>query len=582
MSLDPITYSLLRNAFLAVTREMFTVFKRTAMLPVIYESNDFGMSLYDDRLNLIADAPGLPVFLGSLDFAIEATIAELGGEENLRPGDVLLNNHPFLTGGQPPDAAIIQPIFHEEKLIGYTALRAHMGDLGAKGAYPTDSTNLYQEGLILPAVKLYDEGRLNNIVLDILKANSRMPIETAGCVLAAAGAVQKGAAKVVELVETYGRDTYYETIDRSLAESERAVREAIEAIADGVYPFEDLLDDNGVDRHPVKIAGTVTIAGSDITIDLSDSAPEQGGPINSPWPYTVTVCRFALKVLTTPSLAPTSGEYAPLTVIAPKGSMFNPVPPAPTFIGFATGYRLNDLIIEAVGPATPQGIPAANGGDPPFLVSLIERPDKGRFEFFFDMGALGHGATATSDGMNALFHPLEAGGALAPAEVMENRMPIVVWRAELNQDSAGAGRFRGGLSGTGEFELLSNGSTSAAAEKTRAAKPTYGRDGGEGPPFLSSITLLVGTDVEIKCGKRSDIQMTAGDRITNRAAGGAGWGNPLEREVERVALDVRDEYVSVQNARDSYGVVVDPVTRKVDQDATLQLRQRLRSERDTA
>ncbi len=328
MSLDPITYALIRNSFRAAAREIFTAFKRTAMLPVLYESNDFGISVYDDRLNLIADAPGLPIFIGSLDFAIERTIAELGGPGELRPGDVLFNNHPFLTGGQPPDAAIIQPIFHEEKLVGYIAMRAHLGDFGAKDPYPTDSTEIFQEGVLFPALKLYDEGRLNEVIPKILKANSRMPVETVGCLFAAAGAIRLGTEKMTQLVEKYGTDAYYEAIDRMLADNERAARTAIEAITDGVYRFEDVLDDNGVDSDPVRIAGSITVSGSDVTIDLSDSAPQQRGPVNSPWPYTVTHCRFVLKVLTTPHLAPTSGEYAPLTVIAPEGSLFNPLPPA--------------------------------------------------------------------------------------------------------------------------------------------------------------------------------------------------------------------------------------------------------------
>ncbi len=199
------------------------------------------------------------------------------------------------------------------------------------------------------------------------------------------------------------------------------------------------------------------------------------------------------------------------------------------------------------------------------------------------MGVIGHGATSTSDGMNALFHPLEAGGCLTPAEVMENRMPVVIWSAGLRQDSCGAGRFRGGLSAVGEFELLGDALTSVIAEKsTGVGKPDQGVDGGLGAPFLNSVTLFPGTDEEIACGKRSGVPMKAGDRIIVYPAGGGGYGDPLEREVERVGRDVRDEYVSVQMARDAFGVVIDPVTNDVDHEATAELRAELRVERDGA
>lgn len=581
MSLDPITYALVRNSFRAVAREIFTVFKRTAMLPVLYESNDFGISIYDDKLNLIADAPGVPIFIGSLDYAIRRTIDELGGADQLNPGDVLFNNHPFLTGGQPPDAAMIQPIFHREKLIGYIAIRAHLGDFGSKDPYPTDSTEIFQEGVLFPALKLYEEGRLNETIPKILKANSRMPVETVGCMFAAAGAARLGTEKMTQLVEKYGQEAYYDAIDRMLADGERASRTAIEAMTDGVYSFEDYMDDNGVDSDPVKVAGTITISGSDVTIDLSDSAPQQGGPINSPLPYTVTHCRFVLKLLTTPDLPPTSGEYAPLTVIAPEGGIFNPVTPAPTFLGCAAGIRLNGLIIEALRPAMPMELPAPNGGDYHLVMSLVERQDKSRFEFFFDQGAPGHGATSTSDGMSGLFHPLEAGGSLSPAEVMENRMPVIVWRAGLRQDSGGPGQFRGGLSAEGEYELLGDGTTTVVAERsTSAAKPSHGIEGGLGSQFLNSVTLFPGTDKELRCGKRCGVSMTNGDRIIVQPPGGGGYGDPLDRDVERVALDVRDEYVSVGYARSAFGVVFDPATKQVDREGTEELRKQLRSARD--
>ena len=326
--LDPITFAVVRNGLISAALEMYWVYKRTTMLPVLYEYNDFGMSIYDDRLNLVAEAPGLPIFSGSLDDCIERTLAEVGGAESLAEGDILLNNHPYLTAGQPADASLIEPIFHGGKLIGFGALRAHMGDLGAKGPYPTNSTEIYQEGILFPGIHLYREGVLDEVVIKILKANSRIPAETAGNVLAGAGALRAGSRVLRQLVDKYGLETYYSTIDELLDHGERVAREGIAAIPDGEYSAEDYIDDDGITPDvPVKVVCKVTIDGSDMIIDTTGSAPEQLGPINCPWGYTLCTGRFSLKRLVTPDIPPNGGEQRALKVIAPEGSLFNPVPP---------------------------------------------------------------------------------------------------------------------------------------------------------------------------------------------------------------------------------------------------------------
>src|SRR5579864_8457833 len=198
--IDPITFAVVRNALLSSAREMFSVFKRTTMLPVLYESNDFGMSIYDARLNLIAEAPGLPLFVGSLDHCIAVTLSEIGGEEALREGDVLVNNHPYLTAGHPADMVLIEPVFYESRIVAFSALRAHMGDLGAKGLYPTDSTDVFQEGTIFPALKLFEAHELNDVILKIVRANSRLPLETVGNILAGVGALHAGTRVLHDVV----------------------------------------------------------------------------------------------------------------------------------------------------------------------------------------------------------------------------------------------------------------------------------------------------------------------------------------------------------------------------------------------
>jgi N-methylhydantoinase B len=577
-SLDPITFAVVRNALTSAAQEMTVVFKRTVLLPLLYEFNDFGVAVYDDRLNLIAETSGMPLFVGSLDTCIASTLEDIGGRDTLSPGDILLNNHPYLSGAHPPDAAIMEPVFYEGQLIGFSAIRAHVGDVGGKNPYPCDSTELYQEGLVFPALKLYEEGKLNSTIIKILKANSRLPTETAGSMLAGAAAVRACSQKVRSIVDKYGLDIYYSTVDELLNRDERATREAIAEMPDGTYTFEDLMDDNGIDKSPVKIKCAVTIADTDVTIDLTGSAPQQRGAINTPWSLTVTTCRFALKRLTTPDLPATSGSYRPLTVIAPEKSLFNPVPPAPSFTAAWSAMRLSDMIVQALAPALPERIPAENGGDGVFSLAYVKDPETKRISFFVDLGGLGHGALHDRDGMNALIHPSQAGSQSLPAELVETRMPILKRRFELLQDSGGPGKFRGGLSAEAEFEFLGEGSAVVIVEKTKASE-VRGLEGGMSPPFKNVIVVFPGTEKELQLGKKADIPIAPGDIMLVRPAGGGGYGDPLDREPDRVLWDLRNEYISPAQAQRVYGVVGDSQGMTVDLQATRQLRSQLRTQR---
>ena len=577
-SIDPITFAVIRNGFVAAAHDMYTVFRRTAMLPLLYEFNDFGMSLFDEKLNMLSDAPGLPVFIGSLDICVQESIDFLGGPDVLRPGDVIFNNHPYQTAGQTADAALIEPIFHEDELIGYSALRGHMGDFGAINLYPCNSTDLFQEGTLFPGLKLYERGELNESIIMIVETNSRLPTETAGSILAGAGAVRACSRKVVSIVEKYGIDTYYAAIDELLDQGERATREAIEAIPDGVYEHSEEMDDNGVDDQPVSIRCKVTVKGSDVEIDVSGSSEELHGPFNVPWGYTLTACRFALKRLTTPDLPPNSGNYRPVSVIAPEGGMFNPKPPAPVFCSIWAALRLGDVIVQALAPALPNRAPAESGGDLTMCVAYVADPDTGHVSFFIDLAGLGYGATSYADGLNGAIHPVQAGSESMPAELLEARMPTLKRRFELVQDSGGPGRNRGGLATRSEFEFLGDGTTTVICEKT-AKRPPQGLDGGKPAPYTNGVWLFKDTDRELRLGKTAGHDIFRGDTVIVHPAGGGGYGDPLERDPARVAADVDAEYVSLASARDDYGVVLNPETLEVDDAATSALRAELRTAR---
>lgn len=569
---DPISTAVVRASVVSVAREVFRSFKRTAMLPIIYEVNDFSVSIYDDRLNLIGDAPGLPEFVGTLDFALEGIVRELADEDPLVEGDVVIANHPFFTGAHPADLAVVAPVFLDGRVIAYAAIRAHMGDVGAKDTYPCDALSMYEEGLLLPPVKLYEGGTPNRALQRIIAANSRLPEETYGNLLAAGQALRGGAERLAALGEKYGLDAYYAAIDQLLEQGEREVREMVSQMRDGTYVHEEYLDDNGIDDEPVLMRCAVTIAGSDVVVDLSGSASEQRGPLNATYPQTVASCRLALKRVTTQDSMPTnSGEHRPLRVIAPEGSMFNPRPPAATFLMGTTGGRLTEMLIHAMAAAAPERLPAQSGGDVVAITGAHVDSATGRATFFGDSSPIGFGATSYADGMSALQHPCVAGMELTPTEVWETRLPVLKLSSELLIDSGGPGRNRGGLGTRSEWEFLDDVVLSMFGDKARVSVP-LGLEGGWPAGAVNGITINPNTPDEMRVGKRSNIPLRQGDRVVIVGGGGGGFGDPLERDPLRVLEDVRDGYVSLESAERDYGVIVRGNPPALDLDATERLR----------
>jgi len=551
-STDAITTEVIRYELISAAEEMKRLFKRTTTLAVLYELNDFGISIYDSDLNLIADVPGIPLFSGTLNYCVRSCIEQVG-LKNLAPGDVLTTTVPFDTGGQPIDAALVSPVFFGDEILAYTALKAHMGDLGAIDPYPTTSTDMFQDGLMMPALFLFRQGELQDQILRLIKANSRIPNTTATNFLAGASALRAGARRVTRLVQRYGKESFRTSIEEMVSHGEKISRAAVESIPDGTWEVIDWMDNNGVDPDPVKLSVKVTIRGGDFIVDLSDSAPQQRGPINSPYPGTVSACRYAFKAITSPLLPANEGHFRPLKVIAPPGSVYNPRPPAACFLYAWPEKRLIDLIPMALTKAIPDRVPAHSGGD--LVVFLMTYFDfkTGRGDYGGGVEAIGMGAMQNRDGEDALIHHSEAGCCNIPNEVQEWRVPLIVDRYELRADSGGPGKFRGGVGAAKEYRTLASTTAITVVERTEASKIS-GVDGGK-PGFLNAAVYFPGTAKELRRGKHK-AELEPGDVISMQGGGGAGWGNPFERDPQRVLADTVAGYVSRAGAERDYGVVV--------------------------
>jgi N-methylhydantoinase B len=574
-AVDPISSAVVRAALLSTAREVFRSFERTAMHPTIYEAHDYSVSIFDDRLNLVADAAGLPEFVGSLAFAVEHIARHYADRGGFAEGDVVIANDPFETGAHPPDIAVVAPAVADGMLLGFCAVRAHMGDLGAKDPYPCDSRTLYEEGLLFPATKIVEAGQTQDTIYRILAANSRMPRETVGNLRSAVGAAAHGAEKLAEIVADHGIDSYRSAIRELLDRGEHEVRSVLERIPDGEYRAEAWLEPEGGREEPTPLRCKVVIQGSDMTVDVSESGGPQPGPFNAALAQTISACRLALKRLTTQDeLTANSGEHRPLSVIAPEGSIYNAIRPAPSFMMHTATSLLSEMVVSAVTPAMLHKAPAPSAGHTTGFSSGLELD--GRWLEFDDLVPIGYGATATQDGADALQHFCIAGIRLGEAEPWEARAPVVKQAVELVRDSGGAGRRRGGLGARVVWRFEIEPRLNVQAQKVMRHE-LHGLAGGM-PGGGSNAAEIRSSDGRVlRVGMHSDVPIARGDLVVLNGAGGGGYGDPLEREPERVELDVIDGYVSIEAARDRYGVVIDKGSLRVDRAATKGERERRRT-----
>ena len=549
---DPATVEVVRNYLTSATGEMHRTLVRTAYNSIIYEILDFGITLYDKEMNLIADSPGLTIFLGANDYGLRKAVEHVG-KENLEEGDVLMLNYPYWSSGHTADALVFAPIFYQDELIGYSAIRAHWIDIGAKDeGYILDSTDLHQEGLVMPGVKLYKGGEPDEEMLNILRFNSRMPRDTIGNLNAQVASLRIGEKRLKELHEKYGSDTIEACIDEILSHGEEQSRQALQELPDGTWSAEGYLDDDGVNRgEPVKMATEVTINCDEFFVDFSDSSDEVEGPLNVPIGLTETTAKVALKTLTTPNEPSNGGHYEPVDIHAPEGNLFHATYPAPTFTLWPALLGI-EIVLKAVAKGMPEKLPASSGNEINGLAIYGEDPETGRMYQQHNDEGVGWGATTAHDGANALMHISEAMVQNIPTEVFEQKAPVRIERYQLRQDSGGPGEQRGGLGARRDYYLTRDANALSVSKNTKS--DNWGLEGGK--PGARNVTVWYpNTDEETRIPTYRD-SLDEGDRISVRGGGGGGHGSPFKRDPERVREDVLNGYVSRKSALDDYGVVL--------------------------
>ena len=546
--------SVIQSYLNSAAEEMRRTLIRTAFSPVIYEVLDFGISLYNGDMDLIADAPGLAFFLGANDFALRKGVEHLG-MESLEDGDVVILNYPYWSSAHAADVALFAPVFDEgeDRPFAFCCIRAHWLDLGAKDpGYVLDSTDVHQEGLIIPPLKVYKRGKADSQIIDLIRFNSRMPEYVLGDLEAQIAAVKTGIRRLRAIRAKFGAATMDAATREILDHGEKITREALSQFPTGTWEATDIVDDDGISDDPIPIHIKVTLDGQRFSVDFSGSPDCVPGPVNIPFGLTETLCKVALKTLTTPTQPSNAGCFRPLEVIAPPGNIFHATYPAPTYTLWSAMVALETLF-KALAQAMPDRIPAGSGGDVPGFLMYGKDRHTGAPYAISNNEPVGWGAGRDHDGANALNHISTTMVRNTPIEVLEAKTGMFFEHLKLRPDSGGAGRYRGGLGISRGIRFVTPGDFLSITKKSKT-RP-WALDGGDSAD-TNMMHYFPGTERAISVGThRSKVENN--DRVEIVSGGGGGYGNPTQRDPQAVLEDVLDGYVSEAAARERYGVVIE-------------------------
>ena len=566
---DPATLEIVGKYLVASVREMGVTLMRTAYSTILRESMDCTTALFDPRGQLVAQADHVPSHQGTLSYAAKHVLREM----TLDPGDVVILNHPYLGGTHHPDIMIFKPVFHGDRLVALAGALGHHIDVGGRspGSVATDARDVFEEGLMIPPLKLYRGGREVPELIEMIRHNIRVPEKTLGDIRAEIAAVTVGERRFLELVERYGAAPLGAIIDACLDRSERLMREDLARLPDGTWRAVGHLDHDGVDRdRPVRIEVAVTLDHGAVTVDFGGSSAQVKGPFNCSASSVQAATFCAVRYMASAEIMQNEGCYRPIQIVAPEASIVNPVAPAPLSGRFHTLERIANTIVMAFNGARGERAVGSTHGHMSSYSMSGERPGERRFVCFEILGG-GWGGHRTGDGMDATFG-LMANCYDTPIEALELEYPLRVERYELTTDSGGPGEHRGGMGLSRAVRYLgAGGRLTNRSDATRFA-PAGVNGGLPGASSRQTLTRAGANAPELLDCKLTNAEIGPGDLLVMDTAGGGGLGDPMTRDPQAVLADVLDGKVSVSAARDHYGVVLDASGSGLDEAGTAALR----------
>ena len=574
---DPIRLELLKNAFAAISDEMAATVVRTARSYVIKEAMDFSTGLIDAQGNLISQGLCLPMHMGSFPPTIATIIERFQGD--MAEGDVYITNDPYTGGGTHlPDIYVFKPIFHEGVLLGFAAAIGHQTDIGGRvaGGNACDNTEIYQEGLRLPPVRLFSRGTISQDLMAILCLNVRLPEKVKGDVMATVAACTRGERAVQGLARKYGAEALRTEMDHLLDYTEKMTRAELSALPDGEWTFEDFLDDDGFSEDAIRIRCRINKQGDQMSVDFAGSSPQVKGSINLPFSMTQSCTWACVRCIMDASLPTNSGFMRVLKVSAEPGTVVFPTTPAPVAARGLTAMRCTEAIWGALAMMLPAKVFAC-GAQGDFGVTIAGYDQQATpfvlLEFLFGTWG-GRPNKDTNDGLSSL----AVNYSNSPIEVVEGEQPVRIERYGFRADSGGAGKHRGGVGMVRSYRLTGVPDAVLQVRSDRQKFQPYGLQGGGKGAFAANyLTGSSGERVQLPGKFMRTFQR--GELYEAILAGGGGWGDPLEREPQLVCEDVVDGKVTANAAASEYGVVLDAQCKKVDEPATVLARKHLRAAR---
>jgi len=558
---DPITLEIINSYLTTTCIEMGLTMERTAYSPIFHEGTDFSCALFDSKMELLAQAEGCPAQLGAMFYSVNWSIKELG-LENLEPGDVILHNDVYRGHTHIPEFAMIKPVFIDNTLVAFCANIAHHADVGGKtpGSFPADATEVYQEGILIPPVKMWKRAERVDEIWKIILANVRNKNNSYGDFMATYGSLVTAERQLIKLIKRYGLKEYMKYVEEIKNYGERRMRAEIEKIPDGTYESEEFIDDDGITNDMYRISVRITKSGSEMVVDYTGSDKQARGPVNCSYGVTASATYNGIFNFVDPTIPHNQGSFRPIRLICPSGTVVNANFPAPMTGGNSETHNLiANAVLLALGQAVPERAVAEGGVTcGVFTVGGIDPRSNGYFTYV-NWDGNGFGARASKDGNNAVVPYVGGQSRNCPVESIETVAPLRVTRYELIQDGGGAGKYRGGLGVLREFEILTEEciiSCHSNKAKTGPRGIFGGLDGSRTAFLIKRKEEDVYRTPQEVFGAVSPTKFVGvlhnGDRIQIRHPGGGGYGDPLQRDASKVEEDLVSGYISLKSASEVY------------------------------
>ena len=568
---DVVTHEIIRGKLTAIADEMGLVLMRSSMSPVIYEVLDFACGFCNPNGELVAQTNGITVFTAMFSIQIYAIKRKFG--DSIQAGDIFILNNPYVGGTHYNDVGVIKPVFVNEKLFAFAISISHWTDVGGKapGSLPADATEVFQEGICFPGLHIYKAGERQDAVFEMIEHNVRLPTMALGDLNASLASVRIAEKRCIELCDKYGGNAVGETFRHILETSERVSRDAVRALPDGVYQAQDWVDGDGIcdERFPTEVE--VTIDGDEIVFDYSGSSKQLQGPVNCSRAALISAVKTVFKAIVDPQAPSNEGWFRPLKVVAPEGTIFTATKPAPVGWYYEGTGQASELAWKALAPLAPERVSMGSANS--LCVTVLGGYDNDRSEpwVMIEPSMVGWGATDERNG-NCVTSAITNGDTFNYSiELLEAKFPVKVNQYALNiEGGVGAGKYRGGYGSVREYEILAD-ETVLSASYGRSIEKPWAQDGGT-DGSCNYFELRSGNDTRRE-SRAPTTKMQRGDVIKMVTGGGGGYGNPIERPVEEVLSEVIADYITPDQARDAYGVVVKG--KEIDQEATDRLRSQM-------